>query len=580
MAEITMTAPGRAAATERSFDQQPPVIRPKASREDLIMRGCLVVVAAFFLITVILPLYALLKKSVEDADGKFIGLANFQIYFQDPALTQSLGNTVFIAVTATVLTLSLAFGYAYALTRSCMPGRGLFKAIALIPLLAPSLLPGLALVYLFGNQGVLKGLLFGNTIYGPIGIIIGEVFFAFPHAVMIIVTALSTADQRLYEAADALRARPWKTFFSVTLPGCRYGLISAAFVVFTLVFTDFGVPKVIGGEYNVMATDVYKQVIGQFNFQMGAVVGLLLMLPAIASFAVDRLVQKKQVALLTARAVPLTPKPRRLADSLCFLLCVLVSVFLLTILGMAAFGSVIKFWPYNLTLTLSKYNFGALGTGGWGDYLNSLQLAALVAVIGTTVVFTSAYLVEKSNGFRWGRSLIHFCAMVPLAVPGVVFGLAYIFFFNAPNNPLNVIYTTMTILVVNTIAHFYTVCHLTAVTALKQVDAEFEAVSASLKVPFYKTFWRVTVPVCLPAILDIGIYYFVNAMTTVSAVIFLYSSDTKLMSIAALNTDDAGNTAQACAMGMTIVATSAVVRGLQALLARGLNRRSQAWRQK
>jgi iron(III) transport system permease protein len=163
-------------------------------------------------------------------------------------------------------------------------------------------------------------------------------------------------------------------------------------------------------------------------------------------------------------------------------------------------------------------------------------------------------------------------------VPGIVLGLAYIFFFNSPHNPLNVIYATMTILVLNTITHFYTVCHLTAVTALKQVDAEFEAVSASLKVPFYKTFWRVTVPVCLPAIFDIAIYYFVNAMTTVSAVVFLYSSETKLMSIAALNTDDAGNTAQACAMGMTIVVTSAVVRVLQAVIVRGLQRRSQAWR--
>ncbi|HEX9446725.1 MAG TPA: putative 2-aminoethylphosphonate ABC transporter permease subunit, partial [Dongiaceae bacterium] len=526
----------------------------------------------------ILPLYVLLRKSVENADGAFIGLANFTAYFHDRSLMRSLENTCTMALISTIITLALAFGYAYALTRSCVKLRGLFKAIALIPLLAPSLLPALALVYLFGNQGIFKAILFGHSIYGPIGIVIGEVFFAFPHALMILVTALSAADQRLYEAAEALRARPWKIFLSVTLPGCRYGLISAGFVVFTLVFTDFGVPKVIGGDYNVLATDVYKQVIGQFNFQMGSVVGLMLTLPAVISFAVDRLVQRKQVAILTARAVPLQPKPRRLIDGVCLFLCLAVSLFLITVLGMAAFGSLIKFWPYNLTLTLAKYDFKALGTGGWGDYFNSLRLSAMVAVIGTSIVFTSAYLVEKSRGFRWGRSLIHFCAMIPLAVPGIVLGLAYIFFFNAPQNPLNVIYATMTILVLNTITHFYTVCHLTAVTALKQVDAEFEAVSASLKVPFYKTFWRVTVPVCLPAIIDIAIYYFVNAMTTVSAVVFLYSSETKLMSIAALNTDDAGNTAQACAMGMTIVATSAAVRLLEAVIARGLRRRSQAWR--
>ncbi|HWU00329.1 MAG TPA: putative 2-aminoethylphosphonate ABC transporter permease subunit [Terriglobales bacterium] len=573
-----LTAPANVVVSPADLAEEPATVRPRLSAEDYLMRAGLGLVAIFFLIAVVLPLYALLKKSVENADGAFIGLANFAAYFDDAGLMRSLRNTCFVALTSMVITLTLAFGYAYALTRSRMKLRGLFKAIALIPLLAPSLLPGLALVYLFGNQGIFKALLFGHSIYGPIGIIIGEVFFAFPHALMILVTALSTADQRLYEAAEALRAKPWKIFLSVTLPGCRYGLISAAFVVFTLVFTDFGVPKVIGGDYNVLATDVYKQVIGQFNFQMGAVVGLMLTLPAIISFAVDRLVQRKQVALLTARAVPLQPQRRRLIDGGCLALCLAVSVFLLLVLGMAAFGSVIKYWPYNLTLTLTKYNFAALGTGGWGDYLNSLRMAAMVSVLGTSMVFTSAYLVEKSRGFRWGRGLIHFCAMIPLAVPGIVLGLGYIFFFNAPHNPLNVLYTTMAILVLNTIAHYYTVCHLTAVTALKQVDAEFEAVSASLKVPFYKTFWRVTVPVCLPAILDIAIYYFVNAMTTVSAVVFLYSSETKLMSIAALNTDDAGNTAQACAMGMTIVVTSAAVKLLEALIGRGLRRRSQAWR--
>ena len=149
-------------------------------------------------------------------------------------------------------------------------------------------------------------------------------------------------------------------------------------------------------------------------------------------------------------------------------------------------------------------------------------------MIGSTVVFAGAYLVEKGRGLAWLRGLVHLMAMVPLAVPGLVLGISYIFFFNHPANPLNGLIGTMAILVLCTVVHFYTVSHLTAVTALKQIDPEFEAVSASLKVPFYKTFWRVTVPVCLPTILDIALYLFVNAMTTVSAVVFLFSADTKL----------------------------------------------------
>ncbi|WP_284735619.1 putative 2-aminoethylphosphonate ABC transporter permease subunit [Dongia deserti] len=554
------------------------LVRPVAGAEEWAQRLLILLLGTWLLVTVLVPLSVLFRKAAENAQGQFIGLANFAAYFRDPALVQSIYNTLTVALISTFITILLAFGFAYAITRSAIPFRSFFRSIALVPLLAPSLLPGLALVYLFGNQGILKSWLFGHSVYGPIGIVMGEVFFALPHAVMIIVTALSAADQRLYEAAESLRAKPSRIFWTVTLPGCRYGLVSATFVVFTLVFTDFGVPKVIGGQYNVLATDVYRQVIGQFNFQMGAVVGLLLLAPAILSFAVDRLVQRKQVALLSARAVPYQVTRRPRIDAACLILCVLVSIFVLSILGMAVFGSLIKFWPYNLSLTLSKYNLGALGTVGWGALWNSLIMASLVALVGTIIVFCGAYLVEKTKTWPWARSAVHFGAMIPLAVPGLVLGLAYIFFFNAPGNPLNVIYGTMAILVVNTVGHFYTVCHLTAVTALKQVDNEFEAVSASLKVPFYKTFWRVTVPVCLPAILDIAAYYFINAMTTVSAVIFLYSSDTKLLSIAAINTDDAGNTAIACAMGTIIVMVSATARVVQLIASRKLHARTQAWR--
>ncbi|MCP3688743.1 MAG: putative 2-aminoethylphosphonate ABC transporter permease subunit, partial [Gammaproteobacteria bacterium] len=485
-----------------------------------------------------------------------IGLENYRSYFSTPALFRSIGNSLTIAVISTIITVSLAFGFAYALNRSAMRFKGVFRLIAMIPILVPSLLPGIALVYLFGNQGMIKELLMGESIYGPIGIVIGSVFFTFPHALIIITTALAISDSRLYEAAISLRASRWKTFWTVTIPGARYGLISAAFVVFNLVITDFGLPKVIGGQYNMLAVDIYKQVIGQQNFEMGAVVSMVLLIPALFAFTIDRYVQKRQVALLSARSVPYEPKPHKQFDMICLVYCLLVAIFIVGLIGVCQYAALIKFWPYDLSLSLINYNFEVMDGGGWGSYVNSIQLGLLTAVVGTVVVFCGAYVVEKTNGFIATRSGFQFLAMMPMAVPGMVLGLAYIFFFNDPANPLNGIYATMVILVICTVTHFYTVSHLTAVTALKQMDREFEAVSASLKQPFYKLFSRVTVPVCLPSILDISIYLFVNAMTTVSAVIFLYSPDTTLASIAVLNMDDAGDVAPAAAMGMMIFYTN------------------------
>ena len=506
------------------------------------------------------------------------GMANYRTYFSTPALFRSIKNSLLISVISTIITVSLAFGFAYALTRSTMRFKGLFRIIAMTPILVPSLLPGIALVYLFGNQGMLKEFLLGESIYGPIGIVIGSVFFTFPHAMIIITTALSISDARLYEAAISLRASRWKTFWTVTIPGARYGLVSAAFVVFNLVITDFGLPKVIGGQYNMLAVDIYKQVIGQQNFEMGAVVSVVLLIPALLAFSIDRFVQKKQVAQLSARSVPFEPKPHKQFDLICLGYCVLVTVFIAGLIGVCQYAALIKFWPYDLTLGLSNYNFDVMDGGGWDSYANSLRLALYTSIVGTVMIFCGAYMVEKANRFAVTRSAFQFLAMMPMAIPGMVLGLAYIFFFNNPANPLSGIYATMGILVICTVTHFYTVSHLTAVTALKQMDKEFESVASSLKQPFHKLFARVTVPVCLPSVLDISIYLFVNAMTTVSAVIFLYSPDTTLASVAVLNMDDAGDIAPAAAMGMMIFYSNVCARLIHLFVTRKVMRTTQAWR--
>jgi iron(III) transport system permease protein len=207
-------------------------------------------------------------------------------------------------------------------------------------------------------------------------------------------------------------------------------------------------------------------------------------------------------------------------------------------------------------------------------------MAALAAVAGTGIVFCGAYLIEKGRGAPGLRAIAHLLAMLPMAVPGLVLGLGYVFFINARWNPLGALYGTILLLAINSIVHFYTTAHVTAVTALKQIDNEFEAVSASLKVPFYRTFMRVTVPISLPSILDIASYMFVNALTTVSAVIFLYSASSKLASISIVHMDEAGATAAAAAMATLIVLTALAVKVLQLLLERHLFDKLQVWRKR
>ncbi len=530
-----------------------------------------------FLIFLVLPLGALISKSLQNKAGEFIGLTNYNLYLQEPALFQSLYNSLFVAICSTVIVVVLSFLFSYALTRTCMPFKGFFKLVALIPLLSPSILAAIALVYWFGNQGVLKEVLLGKSIYGPIGIIMASVYWTFPHALIILTTSLSLSDSRLYEAADVLKTSKLRAFFTITIPGARYGIISTAFVIFTQVFTDFGVPKVIGGNYNVLATDIYKEVVGMQNFQMGAVISMVLLVPAMIAFFIDRYSRKKQISLLTSRSVVFKPKKHFKVDMIMLGFCSALALIIILMIGMAQYGAIIKFWPYNLSFTLKNYDFQVAGLG-WDSFYNSVQLAFYTAIFGTIIIFVGAYLIEKLRINEGYRNAVQFFALMPMAVPGLVLGLAYIFFFNAKDNPINFIYATMIILVVNTIVHFYTVSHLTAITALKQMDKEFESVSLSLKIPIYKMFWRVTLPVCLPPIFDVSIYLFVNAMTTVSGVIFLYSYDTTLASVSAIHLDEQGEVAKAAAMAMLIVYVSVAVRLTHTIITKKVLRKTQAWR--
>ena len=558
----------------------PAAVKRTLSRDDIIVGCALVAMVAFLLLVIAAPLGLLLSKSFQSGKGEFVGLANYVAYFSTPTLVASLWNSIWVALLTTAIVIPVSFGYAYALNRTMMPAKGLFYAMALLPLFAPSLLSAISFIYIFGNQGFLKSWLMGGSIYGPIGIVMAQIFYCLPHAMLIMMTALSLADGRLYEAADALGTSPFRVFRTVTIPGVKYGLVSAAFVVFTLVVTDFGIAKVIGGQFNVLATDAYKQVVGQQNFEMGAVVGLVLLAPAVLAFIVDRRIQSKQVALLSARAVPLQPKPNRISDTLALLYCLLVGGLVVATLGVAVWASFVTYWPYNLTLSFKNYQFGVFEPAGWAPYFNSLAMSALASIFGTAIVFVGAYLIEKGQTFRGLRTFAHLLAMLPMAVPGLVLGLGYVFFVNAKWNPLNVFYGTLVLLAVNSIAHFYTTAHITAVTALKQIDNEFESVSASLKVPVWRTFMRVTLPICMPAVLDVAVYMFVNAMTTVSAVIFLYGAHTKLAAISIVHMDEAGTTAAAAAMATVIVLTAIAAKLLHLAIDRLVFNRLQAWRKR
>ncbi|WP_242276439.1 putative 2-aminoethylphosphonate ABC transporter permease subunit [Bacillus cereus group sp. BfR-BA-01445] len=570
-------------------------IKRRIGKEEWVQRLLIMGMILTFLIMLVLPLLQLFTQAFYDKDGAFIGVANFSKYFTTPTLVQSLQNTVWVSGATTIIAVTFAFAYAYAIARTNVFGKRVFQYVALLPLFAPTMMHGIALTYLFGNQGLVTKGMFGLfegiqiPLYGPVGIVMAEVMYTFPQAFLILLIAFQGSDYRLYEASNMLGASKTKQFLTVTLPSVKYGLISAMFVVFTLSFTDFGAPKIVGGQYNVLATDVYKQVIGQQNMPMGATVGMILLIPAIFAFAVDRITQRKQVNFLSSKAVPYRITANKKRDVVSFIYCSVITLMIILLFVAVGIAASVKVWPYNMSFTFEHFNFSSLTGDGLEAFKNSVIVSAVTAVIGAILTFMFAYAIEKIDQLKFFRKTGYFFSIVPLAIPGLVLGLGYVFFFSQPTiqilglsvtNPFHSLYGTIAVLVLVNIIHFYSVTFVTATTALKKLDREFELVSQSMGIPFYKTFFRVTVPMCLPAILEMVMYYFVNSMVTVSAVVFLYAADFKLAAVSIVNMDDAGNVAPAAAMSVLIVVTNIVVRVVYEWGTKALRNRTSQWQKR
>jgi iron(III) transport system permease protein len=494
------------------------------------------------------PLASILRKSFETSEG--LGLANYVRYFGSPKFLQVAWNTLAVSVSATAVTIVSAYGFAYALHRAVLPCRNLFRLVAMTPLFAPSLVQAMGLIFLFGRNGILNRTFdLGIDIYGYWGIVVSEVFYSFPQALLILSAALAVADARRYESARMLGATDWRVFRTVTLPATKYGLASAVFVVFTNVITDFGNPVVIGGDYSVLATEIYNQVSGQANFEMGAVIGMVLLLPAAVAVAVEKAIARRQYAVVSAQSVPLVVRRSRRLDAVMLAYVTVVSAAILVVIVTVVLASFVRLWPYNLAMTLKHYAFDV--QNGIQPLWTSIWVSLLSAALGILAAVSAAYVIEKFPSLL--TRAVYFLSILPAAVPGMVLGLGYILAFNHPGSPLYVLYETTLLLALCNVYHYHAQGFLIATTSVKQVSHTFDEASATLGASFLRTMLKITLPIIWPSVVSVGVFFFMRSMVTLSAVIFLITPTTQLAAVSVLLLDDAGQMNQAAAFSVCII---------------------------
>jgi iron(III) transport system permease protein len=529
--------------------------------------GFLLAVLIFFML---FPVYDICRLSFFK-EGVFT-LRNYAAYFTNPRMFRSLTNSLYVSLVTTVITTVLAFFFAYGLTRTTIPGKGIFYTISTFPLIAPSIIQGLALILLFGRNGLITRYLLHTdwNIYGAPGIIVAECLYCFPNALFILYTTLSAVDTRLDEAAQSLGASALKTFYKVTLPSAKYGIASAAALSFNLTITDFGVPVVIGGNYSVLATEIYQQVIGMQRFDLGATISVILLIPSVGAFLLNYYLTKKSYALISGQARPFLQPSRPFKKWAFTIYCWIPCIFILVVFVSVFLGSFVKTWPYDFSLTLRHYNFPSLGgsaplwTNFWASVLkgewqsilaykyapiwNSLWVSILVAIGGASLTLLTGYIVEKKR--PKGDQVLYTLSVLPAAIPGTVMGLGYILAFN---KPYFLIYGTFWIIIINIIICNFTLGVLSSIANLKQVDKSIEEAAVSLGANPITTFTRVVFPLTKTAFFSNMAFFFMRAMTTISAVIFLISAKVKLAAIEIIFLDIDGRTASANAMCTIII---------------------------
>ena len=507
------------------------------------------VIAVPLLVFVLYPLVHILGRSFQTPEG--LGLANYVAVLGTERFLRLVYNSFAVTLTTTVITVVLAFIFAYAVQRTCLSMKNLLRLIALVPLFAPSLVQAQGLVLLLGRNGLVNRTLGTDfSIYGFWGIVIASVLYVFPYAFLIFSAALATADNRLYESSRILGAGPFRTFVTVTLPSCRFALIAASFVVFTLVITDFGNPMVIGGDYSVLATEVYNQVIGQANFELGTVIGMVLLVPVALAVAGEKWVHQRGYAQISAGSYPLQLRPERLRDVLFAVYALVICAVILGVVGVLIFASFTHLWPYHMGFSLRHYAFDV--QNGVQPLWNSVYIGLMAAGIGVVATGLAAYVTEKFATFF--RAPLSFLCIVPAAVPGMVLGLGYVLAFNKPDTPLSFLYGSLLLIALCNVYYYHAQGFLIASTSMKQISSSFDEASSTLGASLLRTMGKITLPLMWPTLVGIAVFFFMRSMVTLSAVIFLITPSTQVAAVSVLMLEDRGAVNQAAAFSVCIMA--------------------------
>lgn len=472
-----------------------------------------VFIGLFLFVSFVFPLASLIVN---------IEWSGFQKLVSEELFKDSLRNSLFVTSVSTIISVLLAYLLAYVINRTNIKFKKFISIFITLPMLIPSISHGLGLINLFGNNGIFTKLLGVDfNILGINGLIIGSILYSFPVAFLILNDSYKYIDNTLYESAEVLGLNKWQTFKTITFCFMKKAILSALFAVFTLIFTDYGVPIAIGGRYQTLPVYLYREVIGLLDFSKGAIIGSFLLIPAFVSFLFDLL--SKDISNNNSYSKSYVTKKNIKRDIISYVYVSLVVLFLFLLFGSFVYLAFVNNYPYDKSLSLVHFEY-IINNNIFRFVTNSLIISIITAVLGTIFAYFTAYVTSRMKSKI--STFFHIFSISSLAIPGIVLGLSYIFGFSN-----SFIYRTIIILVMVNIVHFFASPYLLAYNALGKLNQNYEVVGLTCGVNRFRIIKDVVIPNTLDTILEMLSYFFVNSMITISAVSFLFNTDTMPVSL-------------------------------------------------
>ena len=487
----------------------------------LIFAGLLLLFAAFLVI----PALGLFLKSFWGDQG--LTTAFYTSVFFSRNFGQALANSFGVSAASAVLAVGIAFVMAYAIHYTRLPRwvKGLIQGIATLPMFLPTITYGFAIIYSFGKQGLITKLLGFQlfNIYGFWGLLVGYVIYTVPVAFLLVSNTMGYVDKKSLVVSKAMGDGTLSTFWIAVLRPLLGTLAGAFIQSFFLCFTDFGIPASVGGKFDVIATVLYNEMLGGIpDFNRGAVVAVIMLLPSIVSILLLRFLERYNIRYDRISSADLRKSPLR--DGLWGGSSGVLGVAILSIFAVIFLVPMVQNWPYQTAFTTEHFLSVFADESLRKIYLHSVGVALVTALCGTLIAYGAALITARSTLPRGCKQMVDSIALVTNTIPGMVLGVAFLFFFSGTS-----LQNTFVLMILCNIVHYFSTPYLMMKNSLSKMNAGWETTAMLMGDSWLKTILRVVTPNALSSLIEVFSYYFINSMVTISALIFIVGSKTMIL---------------------------------------------------